>query len=451
MTVQRSLAARLLTGIILAIAGTSFAFILLFQWIVQSHSRLLVEDGLVGQAEEVVDGLSITNEGAWKVKMHEPMQTGYDAFYSNLKYRVLDESGRTRVSSEASTDLLMPFEASDTTRIMHREQDEWPLSVATVPFMHEGRRIYVQAARSDRFAELAMEAIAPAVVQTAGAVGLLAATILGLAVWAVTRRALAPLRDLSDEARQIRPGNLSARLSTGRLPAEIAPLVEAFNETLSRVESGHRAQQRFLANAAHELKTPLALLRAELEMNGKSVGHDCLRDIDVMGRLIQQLLQLTEATESISYRFGPVHAMQVALEVERFLAPLREPGRVRIIFAGDAPSEVIADEGAFFILLKNLVENAVRYSPAGAGVTIRFSAGGLDVEDEGPGISPEHLPHVFERFWRSPERKGDGAGLGLAIVQEIARNHGWTIVAMNRPEGGALFRLSWLIDSDRPG
>lgn len=440
---RRSLAGRLLSGILLAVGGTAVAFGLLFQWIVLNNSSLMVQDGLVGQAEEILDNLRTGTDGRLRVRMHEPMQTGYDAFYRNLKYRVLDAHGTVLVSSERDARPLMPFLASDTARFSHGDDDGVALSVATIPAMHEGRRIYIQTGRSDRFADLAIEAITPAVFQSAALVTVLAVLSLSVVLVWLTRRALRPLRAISIEASRISPDSIERRLPTAGLPEEIAPLVHAVNAALDRVQKGYRSQQRFIANAAHELKTPLAVLRAEIELDGHRGHERYLRDIDLMARIVQQLLQLTEAAERSSYAFRPVDVVQIAREVRDFLAPLAAASKVGLVLAGREEYVLDADPGALFGLLRNLVENALRYSPPGGTVTVAVAveanAGRLQVSDQGPGVAPQEVAFLFERFWRSQARQTDGAGLGLAIVAEVARNHGWSVRYRPNEPAGAVF------------
>lgn len=436
---RRSLAGRLLSGILLAVGGVAIGFGLLFQWIVLNNSSLLVKDGLIGQAEEILDNLATGPDGRLRVRMHEPMQTGYDAFHNNLKYRVLDAGGRVLVSSEKDDRPLMAFVASDDTRFSHMAE----LSVATIPATHEGRRIYVQTGRSDRFADLAIEAIAPAVFQSAAAVTILAVLSLSVVLVWLTRRALAPVRAISDEASRISADSIERRLPAAGLPEEIAPLVRAFNAALDRVQEGYRSQQRFIANAAHELKTPLAVLRAEIELDGHAGHERYLRDIDVMARIVQQLLQLTEASERSSYAFRQVDAVQIAREVLDFLSPLAAAARVELALAGTPACMLTADPGALFGLLRNLVENALRHSPPGGTVTVQVDSGGLQVSDQGPGVAPQDVPFLFERFWRSQARQTDGAGLGLSIVVEVVRNHGWSVHYRANVPAGAVFAVAF--------
>jgi len=259
---RRSLAGRLLSGILLAVGGTAVGFSLLFQWIVLNNSSLMVQDGLIGQAEEILDNLGTGADGKPQVRMHEPMQTGYDAFHRNLKYRVLDAHGAVLVSSEQDDRPLMEFAAADDARFSHTDDGGVALSVATIPASHEGRRIYIQTGRSDRFADLAIEAITPAVFQSAALVTVLAVLSLSVVLVWLTRRALRPVRAISIEASRISADSIERRLPTAGLPEEVAPLVQAFNAALDRVQQGYRSQQRFIANASHELKTPLAVLRA---------------------------------------------------------------------------------------------------------------------------------------------------------------------------------------------
>lgn len=441
--IRRSLAGRLFSGILLAVGGTAVGFGLLFQWIVLNNSSLLVKDGLIGQAEEIVDNLRTGANGALQVRMHEPMQTGYDAFYRNLKYRVLGEDGKVLVSSEQDERPLMDFVAADRARFSHTEDAGVALSVATIPATYEGRRIYVQTGRSDRFADLAIEAIVPAVFQSAALVTVLAMLSLSVVLVWLTGRALKPVRAISIEASRISPDSIDRRLPTAALPEEIAPLVRAFNGALDRVQEGYRSQQRFIANAAHELKTPLAVLRTEIELDGHPGHERYLRDIDLMARIVQQLLQLTEASERSSYAFRQVDVVESALEVTDLLAPLAASFRVELASTGAQQCLVNADPGALFGLIRNLVENALRHSPPGATVTIDVQPDCLRVADHGPGVAPHEVAFLFERFWRSQSRRTEGAGLGLAIVAEVVRNHGWSVRYQANVPAGAMFVVAF--------
>lgn len=440
---RRSLAGRLFSGILLAVGGTAIGFALLFQYIVLNNSALMVEDGLVGQAEEIVDHLSTGPDGRLRVRMHEPMQTGYDAFYLNLKYRVLDAGGRVLVSSEADRRPLMDFTPGGEARFSHTASGGASLSVATIPVMHEGKRLYVQTGRSDRFADLAIEAITPAVFQSAAVVTILAVLSLTVVLVWLTNRALRPVRLISGDAARITPDSIGQRLPTAELPEEIAPLVHAMNAALDRVQEGYRSQQRFIANAAHELKTPLAVLRAEIELDNHCGHERYLRDIDLMAHIVQQLLQLTEASERSSYVFRPVDLVAVALDVLDFLSPLATSAQVGLSQSGLERCVIEGDRGALFGMLRNLVENAVRHAPPGTTVVVDIGRDGLSVSDTGPGVAPQEVPFLFERFWRSQERQTEGAGLGLSIVVEVARNHGWSVAyEANRP-AGAVFRVAF--------
>jgi signal transduction histidine kinase len=261
------------------------------------------------------------------------------------------------------------------------------------------------------------------------------------------RRSFAPLRDLSAHAAEIRPGALDQRLTKTGIPAEVVPLVHAVNRMLDRVEAGFAVQRRFTANAAHELRTPLQLLASGIDALGPDCRADSLReDIRRMSRLVSQLLavaRLDARTDSVS---GAADLAKAAAKTLAFLAPLavargasvaldRPPGPVMV--RGDA--DLIGD------LVRNLVENALTFSPPGAEVTVAVGADGrLDVADHGPGIPPEHRERAFERFWRAPDAPPGGSGLGLAIVNEIAEACGASVRIADAPGGGALVSVAFV-------
>ena len=318
-----------------------------------------------------------------------------------------------------------------------------------MPIERAGRVFYVQAARSERAAHVIDEKMRDASLKLlkSGVFSTVVVSLLVLAValWFTLRRVLQPLRQASAAAADIGPRSIGTRLETQKLPTELVPMVDAFNQALDRLERGYRVQQDFLASAAHELKTPLALIRAQVELDGRGQTKPALlRDIDFMARQVHQLLQLAEVSEPRNYVFEPVDVESVAGEVTGYLGRLAERRAVRLeldLSAPAGPLQLQADRSALFILLKNLIENALQHTPAGAAVRVKADAEGLSVQDEGSGIADEHLPKLFTRFWRGPQRRDEGAGLGLAICQEIAAAHGWALSARNGGERGAVFSL----------
>jgi signal transduction histidine kinase len=266
--------------------------------------------------------------------------------------------------------------------------------------------------------------------------GLAATCALFLVIFLITthftlRMALEPLRVASEAASSITPRTLHARLDADAQPREIRPLVQAFNQALDRLEQGYRTQQEFLAHAAHELKTPLALIRAQIELGPKD-GYQTavLRDIDLMARQVQQLLLLAEVSEPQSFRIEAHDPRPTVQDVFEFMARVAERRGVYLaVRVADDVNRWHADRGALFTLLKNLLENAIQHSPEGGVVALEVTATGFSVTDQGPGVPTEDLPFIFDRFWRGRDRRHVGAGLGLAICKEIASAHGWRLSA----------------------
>jgi signal transduction histidine kinase len=299
--------------------------------------------------------------------------------------------------------------------------------------------------------ELSDEALADAFVgeflrDAAWTFPLLAIVVLAVCVWTI-RTSLTPVRAASDNAAKITPSSAGVRLPKDGLPAELVPLVGAVNEALDRLEKGFDAQRQFTANAAHELRTPLAILTAGLEALPASTEVDRLRqDAERMNRLVAQLLRVARLDAQPMDVSQPVDLGQVAGQVVRHLAPWAAKSARSLAFEpADGPVIVRGDADALSDAIRNLVENAIAHSPAGEEVTVRVDApGSVTVTDCGPGVPPELREKIFERFWRSRERRssGVGAGLGLAIVAEIARAHAGGIAVSEAPGGGARFTLS---------
>jgi two-component system, OmpR family, sensor histidine kinase TctE len=232
-------------------------------------------------------------------------------------------------------------------------------------------------------------------------------------------------------------------------PAEVQPLVRAMNGLLERLSAALAAQQRFIADAAHQLRTPVAALKTQAEVAMRQ-AHDgelstSLQQLrtaaDHAAHLVQQLLTLARA-EPGSHRSvmrQPVDISLLARETTEEWVPRALARKIDLGFDDrSAASTVSADPFLIREMLGNLVDNAIHYTPAGGRVTVRVRTESgrtvLEVEDDGPGIPPEEREKVFERFYRMPGGSPQGCGLGLAIVREIAQGHGATVVA--RPGAG---------------
>ena len=371
----------------------------------------------------------------------------YDSLSHEAAYRILDVAGNVVLMSKAGEAFWPPAGAGPK---LERddfvfEQSGVTLHGATEPFEYQGRRWYLQFATSERLMKLIQHKFALPYMGIG--IGIFSAVLIvafGLCAYVTLRYALKPLSGISEAAAAISPRSLHARLQTETMPAEISPLVASFNRVLERLERGYRLQQEFLANAAHELKTPLALIRAQIELpvDDISTRDALLSDVDYMTRQVQQLLLLAEASEANNYRFTLVTVKDLVQEVMAYLQRMADTAGVDLAVF-DTAGEVSwqADRGALFTLLKNLLENAIQHAPAKTTVSVVIQSDAVTVRDCGLGIDAEQLPLMFERFWRGAHRRDQGAGLGLAICQEIALAHGWRLIA-ERAEPGLRFRLS---------
>jgi two-component system, OmpR family, sensor histidine kinase QseC len=437
-----SLRGRLFRDTLLAFVLASGFYVVVLHEIFREGSRLMVRDGLMGQAEDIADALRFGRDGTLGLDLHQPMKWGYDAYFQNLKYRVLDSDGTVLLSSDGDAAALTrpgkPLRLAEdyfqTDQAMH---------VATYPIRTPRGPFYIQTARSDRFFELTAEAMLPVVVETSTAVGAIALMLFGLVILVGMRFSLSPVRRASREVEAISSQNLSTRISTRDMPVEILPMVDGINRSLGRIEDAFLVQQRFLANAAHELKTPLSILRGQLEIRVEPRDRGVmLLEIDSMARTVNQLLQLAEASDAGSYRFDEVDLAGMAKETIHLVKPLADENTVAIeLTIGASPTSVHGDRAAIQVALRNVLENAIRHSPPQSMVAVRVDGNAITVRDMGAGLSEEASAHLFERFWRL-DRSGSGTGLGLSIVKEIMDAHRGSVHASNAEEGpGAVFML----------
>lgn len=265
-------------------------------------------------------------------------------------------------------------------------------------------------------------------------------------------RELAPLKNLARTLRLRAPDSADS-LSVEKIPAEVRPLVEALNQLFRRTHDAMLRERRFTSDAAHELRSPLAALKVQTEVaqlslddpEGREKALDQLHQgIDRATRLVDQLLTLSRldslldlaelapidwndlVTMTLAEQDRQAHAAGVTLRYEHRGTPPPRQGETLLLS----------------LLLRNLLDNAVRYTPQGGVVTVTLSERSLTVEDDGPGVTTEHLARLGERFYRPPGQEQTGSGLGLSIVQRIAGLHGLQVSFANRPAGGFVARLA---------
>jgi signal transduction histidine kinase len=258
------------------------------------------------------------------------------------------------------------------------------------------------------------------------------------------RRGLRPILRVSATAATVgaQPG---VRLPLAGLPREVTPLVEAVNEALTRLEQIIATQRRFMAEAAHGLRTPLAVLTARLDSLQAPQAEALRRDADRMARLVSQLLSMARLESLPLTVTCQVDLREAAVEAITTLAPIAVQRGIELALLGpESPMPIQGNHDALVLALTNLIENALNHAPRGTAVEVIGSVPAtISVRDAGPGIPPAEIPRLLQPFQRGAATVQGGAGLGLAIVSRIAAAHAGTINAKTGPEGGCVFTLTF--------
>jgi signal transduction histidine kinase len=267
--------------------------------------------------------------------------------------------------------------------------------------------------------------------------------VAAIAVPLIVRSAMAPLRAAAAEAGRIEFNSMSRRLSVAGVPTEAAPLVKAVNAALERLSDGAERQRLFHANAAHELRTPVAILQARLDaMPDLARGHELRRDVNRIALLVEQLLAV-ERFGTGGAQMEPVELISCVRALVADCAPLAIRSGRTLEFEHDAAAATVMGNGrALESAIANLIDNALRAEPQGGCVMVRVRPGPfVEVVDHGAGVEAADRALVFEPFWRKDERP-PGSGLGLSIVRAVARLHGGEVSVHETPGGGATFRIA---------
>ncbi|HKW99444.1 MAG TPA: heavy metal sensor histidine kinase [Bryobacteraceae bacterium] len=282
--------------------------------------------------------------------------------------------------------------------------------------------------------------------------------IAGIGGFLLAARNLAPLRWMADQARNITDKNLHNRLDVGNAQEELQVLSDSFNELLARLDQSFETMRRFVADASHELRTPIAVIRGEADV---ALGHErkpqeyqeslaIIQDeARRLSRLVDDLLNLARADAGhVNLRLEEFYLNDLLAECCRSVQASAGAHDVQVECS--CPADVVfrGDQELLRRLVLNLLDNAVRFTPAGGKVAVRLETaeGGvcIQVADTGVGIPPELAAHVFERFYRGDQarsRQNGGFGLGLSIVKWIAESHNGTVQLESRPGKGSTFTV----------
>ena len=357
---------------------------------------------------------------------------------------VADSEGRVGRDFSTRPEIRAALAGRDTTGFRYSSTLQQRLLFVAIPVDPDGRvagtvRVTYPAAVADEQIRRAWIALVGV-----GIVSLAAAAVVG---WLLARSVTRPVRTLVAAARRLGDGDLSARATlNASAPPEMRSLAAEINDAAARLDRLVRRQQDFVADASHQLRTPLTALRLQLEILEGSEDEDtearaasALSEVNRLSRLVDGLLALARA-EASSSRAAPIDLGEVLEDRRDSWAPLAEERDVTIVVHDAGGGTVMVTPDHLEQVLDNILANAIDVSPAGGRISMSHRDAGervvLNVVDDGPGMDAEQREHAFDRFWRPDDRTTDGFGLGLAIAQRLLEVDGGTITLDAAPTGG---------------
>lgn len=447
-----SLRLRLTVIFLTLLGGAIILFGVLVYGLVSLVLLQQIDNTLVSSANQLVERLRIT-----PYDQFDPRPIANFETTDNLLFQVWGSNGLLQLSRPSGFNTPFDPVALNSGRVTLQESlvNNLRLRVLTVPLETERRPVGVlQVAMALNLVQVLQSNLASILFLLA----MLAMVLSGLAAWITIGRTLAPLATVTQVATQItHADDLSRRIPvTENRNDEVGLLIQAFNETLERLENLFTMQRRFLADVSHELRTPLTVIKGNVGLM-RHVGADAESlegidaEVDRLTRLVGDLLLLAQAESGrVPFDMAPMELDTVLLEV---FQQMRVLAGDRLHLTLDEIDQIMVngDRDRIKQVLLNLVGNAVQYTPNGGTVSLRLRKEGdracFTVSDTGPGIPEEDLPHIFERFYRGEKSrtrsKGSGFGLGLSIAYWIVRNHNGTLEVASEMGKGTTFTM-WL-------
>jgi len=435
-----SLQSRIILFHLIAIALVTVAVPLANYLMIKRSTDLYETQILKSHADEIAHYLVKDAAGNWRLNLPPEVSAFYGQGVEGLSYAVR-EDGRLIILSAKDSDAAMVRPRRRLNETLSDGAHVYSVSV-------DRGNVRVTVAQNAQYPDVIFDDI---VAYYLSRIGWFTVAILALLLAAdvmIIRRALSPVVRVSRIASRIDPKRTDLRLPSTDLPRELLPLIEAVNEALDRLEKGMTLQKEFTADAAHELRTPLAVLRARVDsipvdsFPEQKVLAALKSDIDVMSHVVSQLLEIAEL-ENANLRIDDrVDLYAVASEVVSMIAAVAIAQGKEVALTG-GPVLVRGNAAMIFRAVRNLVDNAIKHTQSGSEVVVEVREDGtIAVSDNGPGVPKSERGLIVRRFWRA-RRDQDGAGLGLSIVSRIAELHGAKLGISDRDGGGAVFSLSF--------
>jgi signal transduction histidine kinase len=447
VSASRSVVRRTIALHLVAISIAAILMPLALYMMLQRAADDLHERALREQATEIIHLIYRAPDGKLQIRLSPRLEDLYSPDYARYSYSVGEADGRVLLTSfpdkqwitrtPPPMDQVVPFSGW---------YDGIHIFGISMPFEIGGQKLWIQVSQDLAHRDVLIDDIVNDFFSRVGWVTAPIFLLLLAIDVVIIRRTIRPIVGASALAERIGPSSTDLRLPEARMPLEVLPLIRAVNQALDRLEEGFRGQRAFTADAAHELRTPLAILTTQIDMiRDRDLAQSLRADVENMTRLVNQLLEIAELETVVIGPDETADLVAVSTEIAAFLAPLAL-SRNRTVAVSGAPGPVLVHGNADTIgrAVRNLVENALAHTPTETAAEISVEADGvLRVSDSGPGVPLGDRERIFRRFWRRDRQRPGSAGLGLAIVAEIARMHGATVSVGDSPEGGAVFALKF--------
>ena len=428
-----SIISEVILRIISATAAFSLllAFVLYFQ--IESTMVYVQNEAIGDHAKEIASYIEIQADGKIIHDLPERYKENTQDPSAGVQYLVMDSDGNVLFSSKET--FFDPFNFVPTS------EDELKFFETLSPKGEKllgaglkrsfgGRQFTVYAAESEGSIRSFTSFLVNTFLYKAAVVGIPLILLLLLVVILTLRQGFAPLVKISSDVKKIDYDNIDVHLSETYVPVEILPLVKAVNRALSRLRRGIENQKEFTANAAHEIRTPLAVLKARIQKLGQTQDVGLLSDdVDEMTRLVNQMLEISKLDCSDNIKMDRVDLNEVVRQVCVDLGPLFISASREIRLAGAEEQHIITgNREAIYRAVRNIVENAIKYSPAGSPVEIDIADRRVSIRDYGNPIEESIRGDIFKRFYRkSSSRNFSGAGLGLSIASKVMELHAGSV------------------------